>query len=330
MTLARRAAAGVVTVLAVVAGVSAATAAAPSVHEAQAWYRHMLNALHPLQSTLPAALDAATSWAGGSESVNAARQEFARRRARLAARGTPAPVAPRTRGARGTRSDFVSGIGLYAKAVAVDEAATEVPPGPLQAQLQLSYQRIRQLGDIVFDQGTAELAPLLGPALSGADVSAAAHVPDWSAVGLAPAAPLASAWRASGSPPTGTQPKASWTAEAGMDGAPAQSRLEAALVGHSRPATLITMVAACNTAEVSLSSTPGPAHDPQAANRQRLGLLVDAEALLDAEAGHLSRGRAGTRPRAGRVRLGLRRREVASRELRRRSAVNRCRARGWS
>ena len=264
MTLACRAAAGVVVVIAGLAGVSAATAAAaaPSAHDAQAWYRQVLNDLHPLQSTLPAALDAATSWAGGSESASAVRQEFERDEPALLRVERQLHSLTPLAGHASAASDFVSGIDLYAQAVAVDEAATQLPPGPLQAQLQLSYQRIRQLGDIVFDQGTAELAPLLGPSLSGADVTAAAHVPDWSAVGLAPAAPLASAWRASGSPSTGTQPKASWTAETGMDGAPAQSRLDAALAGHSRPATLTAMVAACNAAEAHLSSVAAAGRRP--------------------------------------------------------------------
>jgi hypothetical protein len=287
---ARSAAAGVVMALAGVAVVPGIAAAAPSAHDAQAWYRQVLNDLHPLQSTLPAVLDAASSWAGGSESARAARQEFGRDEPELQrVEGQLHSLTPLAGHAR-ARNDFVAGIDLYAEAVAVDQAATELPPGALRGQLQRSYQRIRQLGDIVFDQGTTELAPLLGPSLSGADVAAAAHIPDWSAVGLAPAAPLASAWRASGSPPTGTQPEAAWAAEVGMDGAPAQQRVHSALVGRLQPATLAALASALNTAEVDLSSLSAPAGDQLASNRQRLGLLVDAEALLDTEAGRLGRG----------------------------------------
>ncbi len=295
MKLVRRATAWVVVGLAG-AGVvpaTAAAAAALSAHDTQTWYRHMLSELRPLQSTLPAALDAATSWAGGSESARSARQEFARdvpalRRVERHLRSLPA-----LEGHASARSDYISGIDLYAEAVAVDEAATNVPSGALRQQLQHSYQRIRQLGDIVFDQGTAELAPLLGSGLSTADVAAAAHVPDWSAVGLAPAAPLVSAWRASGSPPAATQPDTSWLAAVGMDGAPAPQRVHAALLGPTRTATLLAMISALNAAEVALSSIPAPASAPQAANRQRLGLLVDAEALLDAEAGRVVGGAPG-------------------------------------
>jgi hypothetical protein len=292
VTLVRRAAAWVVVALASVAAAPAtsAAAAAPSAQDAQAWYRHMLDDLRPLQSTLPAALDAATSWAAGSESPRVARQEFARDVSALWRVERHLRSLPALEGHASARSDFVSGIDLYAVAVAVDEAATNLQPGALQQQLQHSYQRIRQLGDIVFDQGTAELAPLLGPGLSRADVAAAAHIPDWSAVGLAPSAPLVSAWRTSGSPPTATQPESSWVTAVRTDGAPAQRRVHAALVGPTRAATLIAMISALNAAEVALSSSPAPASDPQAANRQRLGLLVDAEALLDAEAGRLGGG----------------------------------------
>jgi hypothetical protein len=292
MTLARRAAVGVVVVLAGVAAAPAASVAvaAPSAHDAQVWYRQMLNDLRPLQSTLPGALDAASSWAAGSESTPAAHQELARDEPELLHVDRQLRSLPALEGHASARSDFVSGVDLYAEAVGIDEAATEVSPGALQEQLQHSYQRIRQLGDVVFDQGTAELAPLLGPSLSGADLAAAGNIPDWSALGLAPAAPLASAWRASGSPPTGTQPKASWAAAVGKDGAPAQARVDAALVGPTRATTLTELLSQLNSAEDSLSAIAAPAGDRQASDRQRLGLLVDAEGVLDAEAGRLSGG----------------------------------------
>jgi hypothetical protein len=283
---------GVILTLAGVAWVPGASVAAAttSAHDAQAWYRQVLNDLHPLQSTLPAALNAASSWAGGTESPGAARREFARDAPALLGVGHRLRSLPALAGHASAQNDFVSGIELYAEAVTVDQAATELAPGALQGQLQHSYERIRQLGDIVFDQGTTELASLLGPTLSGADVAAAADVPDWSALGLAPSAPLASGWRASGTPPAGTQPKAAWAAEVTMDGAPAQARVRTALGGHPTSAVLTRMVAALNAAEANLSSIAAPAHDPQAADRVRLGLLVDAEGVLAAAAGRLSRG----------------------------------------
>jgi hypothetical protein len=186
--------------------------------------------------------------------------------------------------------DYVAAIGLYVASLRADVAAMDEPSGVLQGQLRHSYQRIRSLGDIVYDQGTAELAPELGSALAGPDVAAASHVPDWSSDGLAPAPPLASSWRPHGAPASGTQPKGEWTAEVAMDGAPAHAAVRAAVAGHSRQAKLDRMVVALSAADAYVGSIPATTGDLLAANRLRLGLLVDAEALMSEEAAHLSHG----------------------------------------
>jgi hypothetical protein len=164
------------------------------------------------------------------------------------------------------------------------------PSGVLQGQLRHSYQRIRSLGDIVYDQGTAELAPELGSALAGPDVAAASHVPDWSSDGLAPAPPLASSWRANSVRASGSQPKGQWAAEVAMDGAPPHAAVHAAVAGHSRRANLDQMVVALSAADAFVGAIPATTGDPLAANRLRLGLFVDAESLMSEEAAHLSRG----------------------------------------
>jgi hypothetical protein len=50
------------------------------------------------------------------------------------------------------------------------------------------------------------------------------------------------------------------------------------------------MVVALGAADAHDGSVPGTSGDPLAANRLRLGLLVDAEALMSEEAAHLSNG----------------------------------------
>jgi hypothetical protein len=165
-----------------------------------------------------------------------------------------------------------------------------VQSGALQDQLQHSYQRLRGLGDIVFDQGTAELAPELGPALAGPDVAAASHIPDWSSDGLAPAPPLASSWSQAGATASGSQPREEWAAEVAADGAPAQSAVRAAAAGRSPQSKVGPMVAALGAADVYVGSLPGTVGDPLTAHRLRLGLLVDAEALMSEEAAQLSHG----------------------------------------
>lgn len=290
MTLARRTVVLVVVALAgVVVWPGAAAMAAPS-NAAQTWYRHVVNDLHPLQSKLLVALDAASRWATGSESAATARREFERDLPTLERVHRALQNLAPLQGHASARDDYVAAIGLYVASLQMDEAATEEPSGALQGQLQHSYQRIRSLGDIVFDQGTAELAPELGSAVAGPDVAAASHVPDWSSDGLAPAPPLAPLWHLGGTPAAGSQPKGEWAAEIAMDGAPAQSAVRAAVAGHGHQSNLGEMAVALGAADAYVGSIPGTAGDPLASNRLRLGLLADAEALMSEEAARLSAG----------------------------------------
>jgi len=290
VTLARRAAALVVVVVAgAVLWPGAAGAATPS-NAAQAWYRQVVNDLHPLQSTLLGALHAESAWASGSESAAMARREFARDLPKLERVHRALQDLAPPQGHASARNDSVAAIGLYVASLQVEEAATEEPGGTLQAQLQHSAERLRRLGDIVFDQGTAELAPELGATLAGPDVAAASHVPDWSSDGLAPAPPLASSWPPAGALAPGSQPKAEWESEVAMDGAPAHFAVRAAAAGHSRQSKLGPMVVALGAAVAYVGSVPVTAGEPLTANRLRLGLLVDAEALMSEEAAHLSHG----------------------------------------
>ena len=267
---------------------SGVAAAAPN--QTQSWYQHVVADLRPLQSSLLGGLEAASSWANGSETAAAARAELNREIPRLEqVQGRLQALRPLA-GHRRAHDDYVSGIGLYVEAMRVELAATELPVGPLTGQLQHSFERIRELGDVTFDQGTAELAPQLGSAIAGADVAAATHVPDWPAVGLVPGTPLATSWHASAATPSGTQSETSWSADVENDGAPSQSSVREAIVAHRSSALLTPMVAALSAAEAQLSGFARPASDPQASNRARLGLLVDAEGLLTAEAGGLGGG----------------------------------------
>ena len=304
MTLARRAVALVVVALAgAILWPEAAGAATPS-NPTQAWYQHVVNDLHPLQSTLLGALDAASGWASGSESAATARREFERDLPKLERVQRALRDLASLHGHASAHNDYVAAIGLYVASLQVDEAATEEPGGTLQSQLQHSYERLRGLGDIVFDQGTAELAPELGSALAGPDVAAASRVPDWSSDGLAPAPPLASSWPPDGAPASGSQPEAKWAAEVAMDGAPADAAVRAAVAGHSPQSKLGPMVAALATADVYVGSVPVTAGEPLTANRLRLGLLVDAEALMSEEAARLSHGEPARALAAIATRLG--------------------------
>lgn len=290
MTLARRAVASAVLALVGTAVWPGTAAPAATSNSTQVWYRHVLGDLRPLQSTLLGALNAASGWANGSESADKARRVFERDLPPLVRVHRALKNLAPLQGHASARNDYVAAIGLYIASLQADEVATEEQSGALQTQLQHEYQRLRALGDIVFDQGTAELAPQLGPALASPDVAAASHVPDWSSEGLAPGPPLASSWHAGRAAAGNSQPKGKWTAEVAMDGAPGQAAVRAAVSGHSRQLDLGAMVTALGAAEAYVASVPRAAGDPLAASRLRLGLLVDAEALMAAEAALLSHG----------------------------------------
>lgn len=192
-------------------------------------------------------------------------------------------------GYSGAKAEYADAIGLYVEAFELELAATKMPSGPLVTQLQRSFERIRALGDVTFDQGTAELAPLLGTSIAGADVAASTNVPDWTMLALAPAKPLLTAWKGTATQPSGTQSDTGWAAAVNADGAPGQASLRRAVIGRPSSGKLTDLVEEVDRAEVSLSSVPVPTGAPQASDLLRLGLLVDAEALLADEASGLSR-----------------------------------------
>ncbi len=205
-----------------VLGASATVSSAPadsapttSASQVRSWYQTIVTDLSPLQADLLAGLNAAQSWQRGSESGATARRALTRAIPTLeAVEHKVASLAPLS-GHPGVRSDYAAAVELYLESFRVEQAATELPTGPLVAQLQRSYQRIRELGDVTFDQGTAQLAPDLGSTVAGADTAAAAHVPVWSTVGLAPGEPLVSSWPDTTIAAAGSQSMSGWSAAAG-------------------------------------------------------------------------------------------------------------------
>jgi hypothetical protein len=65
--------------------------------------------------------------------------------------------------ARQALNDYQMSVDLYVESVRLVLLTTHLPAGPLQHQLQLSSTRIRELGDRVYDQATAVLAPFTAP-----------------------------------------------------------------------------------------------------------------------------------------------------------------------
>ena len=275
-----------------VLGASATVSPAPadsapttSASQVRSWYRTIVTDLSPLQADLLAGLNAAQSWQQGSESGATARRALTRAIPTLeAVEHNVASLAPLS-GYAGVRSDYAAAVELYLESFRVEQAATELPTGPLVTQLQRSYQRIRELGDVTFDQGTAQLAPDLGSTVAGADTAAAAHIPVWSTVALAPGEPLVSSWPDTTTAAPGTQSMSGWSAAVARSDLPTQSSVRRALIRKApTSASLARLADALVRAETAVSAIAPPAGSTQTAQLLRLGLLVDAEAALAAEA----------------------------------------------
>jgi hypothetical protein len=278
--------------LAVLPVLSTGTAAASSPltnAEVLTWYQGVVADLSPLQSGLVDGLQAASGWENGSEKAVAAGAAIGRDLSQLqTSRAKLESLKPLPGHAR-VLHDYQDALGLYVDAFNLEQAATALPPGPLVTQLQRSFARVRELGDATFDQGTAVLAPQLGPTIAGPDVKAAAKIPDWSAQHLAPGRPLVASWRGAHAAPAGTQSAAAWHSAVARSGAPAQSAVRSAVAGSgSSTAPLARLAGKLNRAEVQLSSVRGPKKSPRASALTRIAYLADAEAVLAAEEAKLS------------------------------------------
>ena len=262
------------------------TTSAAAVH----WYQQVLSRLRPLQSPLVGGLEAASAWAKGSETAQAAGRALGRDLPPLERAERSLQAMTPLAGDAAAGRDDAAAVQLYVDALEVERAATELPTGAVVVQLQRCSERIRELGDATFDQVTARLAPLLGQTLTGADVAAAAHLPDWASTGLAPGPPLVTSWDGAPASNSGTTRAAAWPAVIGTNGAPSQAALHDALVRHATAAMLAHLATQLGRSVGYLETVQIPAADRSAANLLELGLLVDTEAVLTAEAGRLVHG----------------------------------------
>jgi hypothetical protein len=92
-------------------------------------------------------------------------------------------------------------------------------------------------------------------------------------------------WSGTTAQPSGSQSPSAWADAVQQAGAPSQTAVRsAAAARHPNASKCRALAMTLNQAEVRLSSVPGPTTNPAASSVLRLGLLVDAEALLSAEA----------------------------------------------
>ena len=263
-------------------------AAQPSRAAVVGWYQRVVADLTPLQSSLPASLQAATAWQQGTESAAATRLQIDATLPSLQQAEREIERLGSLEGYGAVHEFYVAGVSLYVEALRVEVAATQLPAGRLATQLQLACARLHELGDVTFDQGTAVLAPVLGAALAGADEQAAAHVPDWTALALAPGAPLVSSWSDGVAGPPATQSPSGWAAGLRAAPLPMQRSLRAALGAKRSAVRLRHLAEALDSADVVVTALASPRGAPRDPVVLRLGLLVGAEAMMAGEAGTLS------------------------------------------
>ena len=291
-TRSRLAAAALVPVLmAVVAAPGRPAGAASAVNHhsaARRWYQSVVSDLTPLRSALIDGLNAASAWQQSSESAATAGRAIRNDLPALEAAERRLERLRPLAGHSGVKTEYGDAVTLYVESFEVELATTGLPPGALVSQLQLEFVRIRELGDLTFDEGTAALASVLGAAAAGADVAAAARLPDWSALALAPGPPLVATWTGTTDEPRGTEAADAWAHALRSDGAPSATVLGRAVRGTQRPRQLAALATAYGHAEAVLSSIPAPAGQPRRSALVRIALLVDVEAVLAEEAQDLS------------------------------------------
>jgi hypothetical protein len=205
----------------------------------------------------------------------------------------PYPAAPHA------LSDLQSSVALYLASFQVLDAATQSPQPALRQQLSLAQQRLRLLGDRVFDQATAALQALDGPEreVEGTVVQKAAEVPDWRSLALEAGPPLHPT--VEHAVPRRTYQKlrpttalSAWRAAVAALHVPTGGAEAAALKGGS-PADLDHLSSRLEVASEQLWALPDPAGQRPESTRTQLSLLVHAEALRTAQAALL--GPPGTR-----------------------------------
>jgi hypothetical protein len=259
------------------------------------WDKQAGTAIGPLARALPGLANDVGKWQRGElqsaelkVKLGDARTVFASSESSVLALGR-SPAGP------SVNRGYVQSAALDRAWVDVMSVAVDLPPGALRDQVALAGQRMRELGDRVFDLGRTPLASLLPvtpPA--GVEVVRPADVPDWVAEGLAPGPPLDDPPPpASGQPSVrqATRPqqsRAAW-AKAVRD-AKAPDAEVSTVVDHPETVPARDVARALQAAVDRLRNAPDPAGQREAATGLYLRWLTEAEASRLAQASTLVPG----------------------------------------
>jgi hypothetical protein len=183
----------------------------------------------------------------------------------------------------GAASWFLQAIELYVQAFRIEYAATDVKSRKLVRQLQLSAERVRDLGDRIYDLGTALVDAVLKKPPVKTIVKLPAPVPDWKTLDLAPGAPLGplpkDTQRSSSSSQESSAASAKkWVAAVLASGVPSSARLKRHILSGTA-ADLKSLVVSTQTAVNRIGALRNPSDLVLVSRETRLGLLVCAESL---------------------------------------------------
>jgi len=266
------------------------------------WNGAAAAAFTPLATRISVMAQDRDQFSAGGLSLSAYRVELTQAKAVMQSSAAAAGQLPPYPGSPLVDPLYAATASLYLDAVECELGALDVPAGDLRNQVMLIATRLRELADRTFDQGRVLTGQGLTPpgVPKGSDVVLPAEVPAWVSEGLAAGPPLAAP-----PPPAATYPpvrQGTRPTEASDRWAAAVNALHvtspAEVAPHldtSSAGDLGTLAAGLQKDSDVLGSMPDPAVEfgREKSVRQRLAILIEAEACRAAQAGDLA-GTAGT------------------------------------
>ena len=257
---------------------------------ARAWQKQVIAAFTPIVDASPELIKGAREWIAGTRPTERFQQELDLDVTRFgAARNDVANIAPYKRAPQAIGL-YREGAQLYLEFARVYRAAVTSPPGDARTQLDVLARRVRELGDRIYDRGTAAMAPFVhDDPLKDVDVRLPEEVPRWAEEGMAPGPPLDDQPpAASESPPlrAKTRPEqavSAWTAVVRSTAIPSAAELAAAIDAGNGDA-LRNLARSYVAAAERLRSTPDPRGAREKSAITRLALLVAADGARAAQA----------------------------------------------
>lgn len=251
--------------------------------EGQAWQAGVVEDLAALSQLAGQYVTDAQSWQDGTLPTDQFRTELGEWKldvttSRIAIEGReafePAPEA---------LPQYIALAALYDASITTQQAALDMPEGPLRDQAVLLAKRLRILGDRAFERAAAALDTVL---LEAPDAVVADPVPTFAADDLAAGPPLDDT-PPPAEPPTTvpdpvadrpSQPRADWLAALAAAGAPAPEEVFAALQAQDGDA-LADLARRFDAASEALRDEPDPDTDGghEESARVRLAMLSQAD-----------------------------------------------------